>query len=322
MRHLGRLTALAGLILAVVLFWTQDAHAVVSLLAQAGFGLVLAGLFHLLPMILNARAWQVILPGRRRPGLMRMIQLNWIRESANALLPVARLGGEIAAYRLLRRARVRRSPAVASIIVDMVLSIISQFAFAVLGFGLLLKATGATPLVVHLAYGLAAATPLGILLIVVQRVGLLERATRLLDRFAGGRLSHVIGHSARIDRAIRTMYRRRGAIVACLAWRSAGWVAASGEIWLALRFLGYPATLMQSVAIEALIQAVSGAAFIVPGALGVQEGGFLLIAAAFGIGAPMALALAAARRLRDLVVFFPGLLAWQWAERSRPAAAR
>jgi putative membrane protein len=322
MRHLGRFTALAGLILAIVLFWTQDAHAVVSLLAQAGLGLVLAGLFHLLPMILNARAWQVILPGRRRPCLMRMIQLNWIRESANALLPVARLGGEIAAYRLLRRARVRRSPAIASIIVDMVLSVISQFAFAVLGFGLLLKATGATPLVVHLAYGLAAATPLGILLIVVQRVGLLERATRLLDRFAGGRLSHVIGHSARIDRAIRTMYRRRGAIVACLAWRSAGWVAASGEIWLALRFLGYPATLMQSVAIEALIQAVSGAAFIVPGALGVQEGGFLLIAAAFGIGAPMALALAAARRLRDLVVFFPGLLAWQWAERSRPAAAR
>lgn len=322
MRHLVRFTALAGLILAIVLFWTEDAHAIASLLAQAGFGLVLAGFFHVVPMILNARAWQVILPGRRRPSLARMTKLNWIRESANALLPVARLGGEIAGYRLLRRAGVRRSPAVASIIVDMALSILSQFAFAVLGFCLLLKATGATPLVVHVAYGLAAATPLGILLIAVQQVGLLERATRLMDRLTGGRLGHMIGHSARIDRAIRTMYRRRRAVIACLAWRSAGWVVASGEIWLALRFLGYPATLVQSVAIEGLIQAVSGAAFVVPGALGVQEGGFLLIAAAFGIGAPMALALAAARRLRDLVVFFPGLLAWQWAERSRPIPAR
>ena len=321
MRHLGRIAALAGLILAVILFWTQDARAVVALLVRARFGLVLAGLFHLLPMILNARAWQAILPGKGRPSLARMTQLNWIRESANALLPVARLGGEIAAYRLLRRARLRRAPAIASIIVDMVLSTVSQFAFAVLGFCLLLEATGATPLVVHIAYGLAAATPLGILLVVVQQAGLLERATRLLDKLAAGRLAHMVGHSARIDRAIRTMYRRRGAIVACLAWRSAGWVVASGEIWLALRFLGYPATLVQAVAIEALIQAVSAAAFVVPGALGVQEGGFLLIAAAFGIGAPMALALAAARRLRDLVVFFPGLLAWQWVERPRPPAA-
>jgi len=66
---------------------------------------------------------------------------------------------------------------------------------------------------------------------------------------------------------------------------------------------------------------MSAVAFLVPGALGIQEGGFLLVGAAFGISAPLALALAAARRLRDLVVFLPGLLAWQWAERSRPAAS-
>src|SRR5437899_78946 len=321
MRHVGRFAALGGFLFAVFLFWTLDGRAIVLLLAQAGFGLVLAGLFHLFPMILNARAWQVILPGRGRPSLGRMTNLNWIRESANALLPVARLGGEIAAYRLLRRAKVRRSPAVASIIVDMALSTVSQFAFAVLGFCLLLQATGATPLVLGIAYGLAAATPLSILFIAVQQVGLLERATRLVDRLAGGRLAHMIGHSARIDRAIRTMYRRRNSIVAGLIWRSAGWLLASGEIWLALHFLGYPATAVQAVAIEALIQAISAVAFLVPGALGIQEGGFLLVGAAFGISAPLALALAAARRLRDLVVFLPGLLAWQWAERSRPAAS-
>jgi len=34
----------------------------------------------------------------------------------------------------------------------------------------------------------------------------------------------------------------------------------------------------------------------------------------FGIDAATALALATARRLRDIIVFFPGLIAWQWAE--------
>jgi len=63
-----------------------------------------------------------------------------------------------------------------------------------------------------------------------------------------------------------------------------------------------------------LIQAVSSAAFIVPGALGVQEGAFVVIGAMLGIDATTALALATARRLRDVVIFFPGLIAWQWAE--------
>ena len=66
--------------------------------------------------------------------------------------------------------------------------------------------------------------------------------------------------------------------------------------------------------IEALIQAVSSAAFIVPGALGVQEAAFVVIGAMLGIDATTALALATARRLRDVVIFFPGLIAWQWAE--------
>jgi len=70
-----------------------------------------------------------------------------------------------------------------------------------------------------------------------------------------------------------------------------------------------------------LIQAISSAAFAVPGALGVQEAGFLAIGAAFGIDAPTALALAAARRVRDVIVFFPGLLAWQFLERATPQPA-
>ena len=85
--------------------------------------------------------------------------------------------------------------------------------------------------------------------------------------------------------------------------------------------MGRPLDWPEAVAIEALIQAVSSAAFVVPGALGVQEGGFVLIGTALGVDAPTSLALAAARRIRDLVVYFPGLVAWQWAERKQPRPA-
>jgi len=54
----------------------------------------------------------------------------------------------------------------------------------------------------------------------------------------------------------------------------------------------------------------------VPGGLGVQEGGFILIGGALGLDPTTSLALAGARRIRDLLIFVPGLLTWQLAESS------
>jgi uncharacterized membrane protein YbhN (UPF0104 family) len=89
------------------------------------------------------------------------------------------------------------------------------------------------------------------------------------------------------------------------------------EIWLALYFLGARVTLVEAVVIESLIQAISSAAFFVPGGLGVQEGGFVLIGGALGLDPSTCLALAGARRIRDLLIFVPGLIAWQFAETSK-----
>jgi hypothetical protein len=52
----------------------------------------------------------------------------------------------------------------------------------------------------------------------------------------------------------------------------------------------------------------------VPGNLGVQEASFVLIGGAFGLSPAASLALAGSRRVRDLLVFGPGLIAWQLAE--------
>jgi len=80
--------------------------------------------------------------------------------------------------------------------------------------------------------------------------------------------------------------------------------------------------LVDAVVVESLIQAVSSAAFFVPGGLAVQEGSFVLIGGAPGLDPSICLALAGARRIRDLVIFIPGLLAWQLAESSNRLAAR
>ena len=59
-----------------------------------------------------------------------------------------------------------------------------------------------------------------------------------------------------------------------------------------------------------------------PSALGVQEGGFILIGGALGLDPAICLALAGARRIRDLLIFVPGLFAWHIDESSAKALTR
>jgi hypothetical protein len=49
----------------------------------------------------------------------------------------------------------------------------------------------------------------------------------------------------------------------------------------------------------------------VPGALGVQEGGNILVCGLVGIGPQAAIELSLLKRIREVALGVPGLLAWQ-----------
>ena len=61
------------------------------------------------------------------------------------------------------------------------------------------------------------------------------------------------------------------------------------------------------------------AGFLVPGAIGVQEGGFIALCAIYAIPGPTALALSLVKRLPEIVLGIPGLGIWHWLE-ARQAA--
>jgi len=324
MKHLGRVAALVGLLAALWLIWNDNPVAVLALMRTAGLGLVLAGLVHVLPMLANARDWQTLIRGAHRPSFFAMLRLVWVRESVNSLLPVARIGGEIVSFRLMRRWQVRSSTAVASLIVDMQLTLISQLLFTMVGIGFLLAhaQSNALRLADDLAWGVVALTPLLVLFALVQHANPFERLTRVLNRVTSGQLAALAGRSVHIDRAIKLVWRRRGVVLRYLFWwQPLQCFATALEIWVALYFLGARVSFIEAVVIESLIQALSSAAFFVPGGLGVQEGGFILIGGALGLDPATCLALAGARRIRDLLIFVPGLFAWQIAESSGESIA-
>jgi uncharacterized membrane protein YbhN (UPF0104 family) len=117
-----------------------------------------------------------------------------------------------------------------------------------------------------------------------------------------------------IDEQIVATYRRGPALLRASALRLAAWVIGAGEIWLVTYFLGRSLPATDALILESFGNGIYAAAFIVPGALGVFEGGFVMFGALFGLPAEISLSISLSKRVRELLLGLPGLLVWHWTE--------
>jgi putative membrane protein len=315
LRRWLRFSLIGGLALFLYLAIEQGVTELAQALKGAGWGLALVAALHLAPMAADTLGWQRLVPAKARLPFATMLWARWIGESINALLPVAQVGGDLVKVRLLGQRGMPGEIASASVVVELTLAVFTQILFTLLGLTLLVLHLGGG----HIAQTLLTGTGvLGVLLLAfswTQRRGLFSALVAVVGRFASGRSWQALTDSAvALDRAISHTYANRRALLACCAWLLAGWFLGTAEVWLIMALLGQPVGWTEALLLESLGQAVRAAAFLVPGALGVQEGGYLLLGGLLGLEPPLALALSLAKRARELSLGLPGLVAWQIAE--------
>lgn len=302
---------LAGLAIATgVIIWSGFAQ-VVDALSQAGWAIPAVAAFHFLPLAVASEGWRVLTPGKNKPSSLRFIYFMWIRAAINNLMPVARIGGEFAAVRLMTAYGMRRSAAIASTVVETTLSIGAIFVFVALGILLFAVRVNEADAVMQLMWGFVVMAPFLGAFIIVQRIGLFGVLLRIFRLFFRDKWKGLAGDAARLDKAVITLYRRRGRLFICALCQFVSWTLGTGEIWIALTFLGQPLPLLEAFMLEGVIQGTASAAFAVPGALGVQEAGFLVFGGMLGLPHDTAAALAIIRRCRDIICYGPGLIVWQ-----------
>ncbi|MFN8545205.1 MAG: lysylphosphatidylglycerol synthase domain-containing protein [Candidatus Binatia bacterium] len=302
----------AGVALFTGLLAYHGLREVGAALATAGSGLIVVTLFHVVPMTIDALGWRRLLRGRHCPDGRTILLARWVGESVNGLLPVMQLGGNIAKARLLTRRGVPGPTAGASAVVDVTLVVLSQMLFTGIGFALLVLQWRGGRLALPVAAGTAVMGTLLAAFFAIQRHGLFGVLSRALARVArGSDLAALTSGAAALDAEVTALYEDGRAIAAAVLWHLASWIVGAGEVWLALAFLGHPVDLRTAVLVESLGQAVRASAFVVPGALGVQESGYLMLGRAIGVDPETAFALALAKRVRELLMGLPGLLAWQ-----------
>lgn len=306
-----------GLVLFLGLLIYQGAAEILATVASAGWGLVLIGLLHALPLWATAVAWRtVILLDRPKPSVFSLFWMRWIADSINALLPVAQIGGELVRGRfLVTRFAVPGAVTAAGIIVDLTAALLSLVLFMMSGVGILFLREGGAELAFQLLGGIGFFFLMLALFYVLQRHGaLLWLARRLEGMVSGQGWSSLTGGMAALDQALLATYQQRRAVILCLVWRLLAWYLGAFEIWAALHIIGYPVSFLDALIIESLGQAGRNIGFLIPGALGIQEGGYMLGAVLAGLTADAGLALAITKRVRDLLIGIPALLLWQVLE--------
>lgn len=315
MFRIAAVLGIVGLAAATAIIVWSGYDQVLAALAQAGpFAIIGIGLFHLIPLFCCVVGWRALMPGRTRPSLAFFSYILWLRASVNNLLPVARIGGEVLAVRVMTKYGIRNSTAIAATVVETTMSVLAVFLFDVIGIGMFSVHVGANSLVFKLAVGLLFSLSVLGALLVVQRIGFFGLLMRVFNLVLRDKWKKLSGNAAQLDHAVRTMYRRKERVLICGFWQFMSWSTGSVETWLALYFLKHSISFAEAFMLEALIQASASAAFAVPGAIGVQEAGIVLFGHMLGLSSEIAAAMAVMRRCRDLMLYIPGLVAWQVQE--------
>jgi putative membrane protein len=308
-----------GLALLITLVVRADFSAMIQTLGSGGWMLLWLVPYRALFFLLYAIGWLTLLRPydlNRAAGLGYLFWVTTVREAIDRLLPVASVGGGVIGVRLLCWRGLAAVPASASVIVEIVLTLIVAYLFTAVGLFLLIElgTTGQEYRRLLLVFLLSLPVP-AVTVLLLRYGSVFARLQRFLRPFLDE--NAMSGGMAALDHELRACFHRGWALLVAGILQFLALISGSVEIWFALRLFGHPVGAGTALVLESMSQAVRHLAFVVPGGLGVQEAGLVLFGQALGISGELALAVSMAKRMREILCGLPALASWQWLEARR-----
>jgi len=318
MKHYAR----AGMLLATLLglgvaAWTVGevgARAVLHAMGSIGWlGMGVFAAWSVGVLTVLGGAWYAVAPGEPIGRAALFVWARTTREAATDVLPFSQLGGLVVGARTLTERRVAPPLVYASMIADMTTEMAAQVLFTLGGVTILLFLLIDVPVQKGLI-------PLAIggLVVMVAMMAAFAFAQRPLLRLAGTLGARLLPGSVAAMDAVRgqldAIYREPRRLIAAFLLNLLAWVGSAAGAWIALRFMGSHAPLWAVVTLEALIFTLRSVAFMIPGAMGVQEATYAILGPLLGVPPTAALALSLLKRARDLLIGVPALIVWQVGE--------
>jgi uncharacterized protein (TIRG00374 family) len=305
-----------GLLTLVLIVWHIGPGRIYDAASQLG---PVALLIMLIPSVImyvvEAYGWKVTLgPSAKDIPFWRVLAIRTAGEVVNMTTPTAYVGGEPLKAYLLKKYNVPVVEGLASVIIAKTTMTITEVLFILLGIVLAfwtIGADGSSGKTVA-----AALLSVGLLLfgiaafVFVQRRGLFTWLLEFLRKI-GLKIGYLEAREEKLrslDRTILEFYtHNRPAFYSSTGVFFLGWMAEALEVYVIISYLGGPAMALSAISIGALSVFIKGGTFFIPGSLGAQDGGNLLLLKAFGYSDVTGITFALLRRFRELVWIGIGL---------------
>ena len=298
---------LAGLLLFGWFLHRAGPREIFSAFTRLGWLAPMVLLPYALVYLADTLGWHFAFGQERQHGLRfwRLVKIRWAGEALNSVVPSAYIGGEALKVRLLTKHGVPGVNGAASVVTGKTVQTVGQLFFLALAALALLQLTQAGS-----RARLAAVLGTGAIMLALaalfflQRHGFFSLALRVIEKL---RVPIPVPTGSRqklreIDDRILQFYREsRKHFLLSLGAYLAGWLLGVLEVAVIAALLGVPLHWTHAVVLEAFVGVGKIFAVVVPGALGVQETGILVLCRAVGLSDAFAMNYAILRRGREVV---------------------
>jgi glycosyltransferase 2 family protein len=299
------LALLAGLALFGWYVSRADLRAVGEVLGRLSWLAPLVLLPYFIVYIVDCVGWRFCLPPRLNVPFLTLFRIRWAGESVNNVLPSAYIGGETVKVYLLRKHGVAGQAGASAAVVSKTAQSVAQLILILLAALAFLRLAGDQPgLVMGMSVVLASGALVLAGLFWMQRRGIfglllaLASTLRLKLRALQNRRESIL----EIDRTITGFYRNhRPRFYASTIFYLGGWLLDTLEIYLVAHLLGMPITWTQALAVEAFTGVAKALGMWVPGSIGIQESGIVMLGRLAGLPDTLSVTYALLRRAREII---------------------
>lgn len=301
------LVAAAGLVLFGWFVHHAGVEEIFRAFSKLGWWMPLALLPFVVVTVCDTIGWRFAFGREGTHGVRfpRLLQIRCAGEAINNVLPSAYIGGEAVKVHLLRKRGVPPITGASSVVAGKTAQVFAQVTFIAIG-----AVAGITnlPSDSPARVGMFAVTALALAIVSalfwLQKRGIFTTLLRLTQklRLRIRALADRADKLRALDHRIFDFYREQhGRFFLSYVAYLAGWMSDTLEILLVSHLLGMPVDWSQAIAVEAFISVAKAIGLFVPGALGVQESGFVFLFLLFGMPATLGVSYAIFRRGRELL---------------------
>lgn len=313
-----------GIGLLVAIIWKVDTDAVMAQVTTIGWGILYVLAIYLMAFLCDTVSWRLVI---RRDQLHKLSFLNlfnirMIGAAWNKVTPIFGMAGEPIKAVLLRRYHgVEYKEGAASLVVAKTANLIALVIFLSGGLCIALISDG-----LPAAYRVGAMIALlmlttGIvLLFVVQRFRLSSKSGAWLSRrWFGKPIVGILDQMRALDDRLAEAYTQdRRRFMMSVIMTLANWMLGVAELWVIMWLLGFPISLTEAWAAEAVVELVRAATFFIPAGIGTQEAALVLVIGHITGQPSLGLAVSFIRRARELFYIVWGFAINWFAYRGDP----